>query len=40
MTNPDLLNQAISDAYDETPYTSNAFPWLHPDTCALAHPYG
>ncbi|AVG38939.1 methyltransferase regulatory domain-containing protein [Achromobacter insolitus] len=41
MTSPDLLNQAISDAYDETPYTSNAFPISAPGHLhAVAHLYG
>ncbi|MBC9908344.1 methyltransferase regulatory domain-containing protein [Achromobacter xylosoxidans] len=41
MTSPDSLNQAISDAYDETPYTSNAFPICAPGHLhAVAHLYG
>lgn len=41
MTSPDSLNQAISDAYDETPYTSNAFPITAPGHLhAVAHLYG
>ncbi|MFP3741356.1 methyltransferase, partial [Burkholderia sp. SIMBA_019] len=41
MTEPDLLNQAISDTYDETPYTSNAFAQTAPGHLqAVAHLYG
>lgn len=41
MTQPDLLNQAISDAYDETPYTSNALSQTAPGHLrAVAHLYG
>ncbi|MFY3136173.1 methyltransferase regulatory domain-containing protein [Achromobacter xylosoxidans] len=41
MTEPDLLNQAISDAYDETPYTSNALSQTAPGHLrAVAHLYG
>lgn len=41
MTEPDLLNQAISDAYDETPYTSNAMAQTAPGHLrAVAHLYG
>ncbi|MFY2841422.1 methyltransferase regulatory domain-containing protein [Achromobacter ruhlandii] len=41
MTEPDLLNQAISDAYDETPYTSNALAQTAPGHLrAVAHLYG
>lgn len=41
MTEPDLLNQAISDAYDETPYTSNALTQTAPGHLrAVAHLYG
>lgn len=41
MTQPDLLNQAISNAYDETPYLSNALPQTAPGHLrAVAHLYG
>lgn len=41
MTNTDLLNQTISDSYDSTPYTSNAFPISAPGHLhAVAHLYG
>ncbi|MDX3986653.1 MAG: class I SAM-dependent methyltransferase [Achromobacter sp.] len=41
MNHPDLLNQTISDSYDETPYTSNAFPFTAPGHLhAVAHLYG
>lgn len=41
MTEADLLNQAISDAYDETPYTSNALSQTAPGHLrAVAHLYG
>lgn len=41
MTEPDLLNQVISDTYDETPYTSNAFAQTAPGHLrSLAHLYG
>lgn len=41
MTEPDLLNQAISDTYDETPYLSHAFMQSAPGHLrAVAHLYG
>ncbi|MFY3196433.1 methyltransferase regulatory domain-containing protein [Achromobacter xylosoxidans] len=41
MTEPDLLNQAISDAYDETPYLSNALLQTAPGHLrAVARLYG
>ncbi|MFM9868875.1 methyltransferase regulatory domain-containing protein [Achromobacter xylosoxidans] len=41
MTEPDLLNQAISDAYDETPYVSNAISHSAPGQLrAVAHLFG
>lgn len=41
MTEPDLLTQVLSDAYDETPYTSNAFTVTAPGHLrAVAHLYG
>lgn len=41
MNHPDPLNQTISDSYDETPYTSNAFPFTAPGHLhAVAHLYG
>ena len=41
MTTTDLLNQTISDSYDDTPYISNAFPISAPGHLhAVAHLYG
>ncbi|WP_278485693.1 methyltransferase regulatory domain-containing protein [Achromobacter insolitus] len=41
MTEPALLNQSISDSYDETPYTSNAFMQTAPGHLrAVAQLYG
>lgn len=41
MTEPDLLNQAISNAYDETPYVSNAISHSAPGQLrAVAHLFG
>jgi len=41
MSAPDRLTQAISDAYDETPYISNAFAYTSPGNLrAVASLYG
>lgn len=41
MTQLNSLNQTISDSYDATPYTSNAFPYTAPGHLhAVAHLYG